>query len=126
MSSTIRSLVVKVGADLSDFEKKMKKISKELKTAGKDMTELGQTMTKGVTMPLIAAGAALTGLAVNAGKTADELITLSNKTGISVEQLQEMQYAARFIDVELETMTGSMMKLTKNMDMARDGTGEQA
>jgi hypothetical protein len=37
-----------------------------------------------------------------------------------------MQYAARFVDVEVETMTTSMIKLTKNMDMARNGSKEQA
>jgi phage-related minor tail protein len=64
-------------------------------------------------------------MAVSAGKTADGLITLSNKTGITTQALQEMSYAARFIDVDVETMTGSMQKLTKNMDMARRGSKEQ-
>ena len=65
-------------------------------------------------------------MTLNAGETADELITLSNKTGISTKTLQEMEYAARFVDVPLETMTDSMFKLTKSMDAAREGTGKQA
>lgn len=125
MSNVIRSLVVKTGADVSGFEKSMKKLSKDLKKTGKDLSSAGDTLTKGLTMPILGAGAALTGLAINAGKQADELITLSNKTGIATQALQEMEYAARFIDVEVETMTGSMQKLTKNMDMARRGSAEQ-
>jgi hypothetical protein len=37
-----------------------------------------------------------------------------------------MSYASRFVDVDLETMTGSMAKLTKSMDGARGGTGDTA
>ncbi len=86
---------------------------------------VGKAAVAGIAAIGTAAGAAAVGaykLATDAGKAADELITLSNKTGISVGQLQEMQYASRFVDVDLEVMTGSMVKLTKSMDAARDGT----
>lgn len=125
MSSVIRSLVVKVGADLTEFQKNMKQVSKDMKKVGKELSAAGSTLTKGLTLPILGAVAGLTGLAINAGKDADALITLANKTGITTQALQEMQYAARFIDVEVETMTGSMQKLTKNMDMARKGSKDQ-
>jgi phage-related minor tail protein len=73
-----------------------------------------------------AAGTAVVKMTLKAGEAADELSTLSNKTGISTKTLQEMEYAARFVDVPLETMTDSMFKLTRSMDAARDGTGAQA
>jgi phage-related minor tail protein len=73
-----------------------------------------------------AAGTAVVKMTLDAGEAADELITLSNKTGISMKTLQEMEYAARFVDVPLETMTDSMFKLTRSMDSARAGTGAQA
>jgi phage-related minor tail protein len=73
-----------------------------------------------------ATGAGILKITIGAGDAADELITLSNKTGISTKTLQEMEYAARFVDVPLETMTDSMFKLTKSMDAAREGTGKQA
>ena len=125
MSSVLRSLMVRVGADISDFDKSMKKLSKDLGKAGKELSTAGASLTKGLTLPIVGAVAGLTGLAISAGKGADELITLSNKTGISTQALQELEYAARFVDVEVETMTGSMQKLTKNMDMARRGSKEQ-
>ncbi len=125
MSKIISSLVVKIGADLTQFQQGMKKASKDLKSFGNTMTSVGSTLTKGITVPVVAAVTALSALSVKAGKAADELITLSNKTGISVKNLQELQYASRFVDVEVETMTGSMIKLTRAMDDARDGTEEQ-
>lgn len=64
------------------------------------------------------AGAALFSTTKKAGESADELLTLSAQTGLSVEQLQKMQYASRFVDVELETMTGSMAKLIRSMSQS--------
>lgn len=55
------------------------------------------------------------GLAVKAGQTADDLNTLAKQTGISTEELQKMQYAADLIDVPVDTITGSLRKLKKNM-----------
>lgn len=65
-------------------------------------------------------------LVTNAAAKADDLNTLAAKTGLTTEELQKMEYAASFVDVEVETMTGSMTKLVKNMDTARKGTGEAA
>lgn len=60
----------------------------------------------------------------NASTMADDLLTMSTKTGLSVEKLQEMQYAARFVDTELNTITGSMTKLTKSMTSGSAAVGE--
>ena len=61
-----------------------------------------------------------------AAKYADEMNTLSKQTGISTETLQEYEYAAKLVDVDVNTITGSLRKLTKSMSSAQDGTGEQA
>jgi phage-related protein len=83
----------------------------------------------GLTAMATAAAAAATALAkmtLDSGKWADDLNTLSKQTGISTEDLQKYQYAASRIDVSVETLTGSMSKLTKNMANARKGTGDAA
>lgn len=65
---------------------------------------------------------ALVSCTMKAAETADELLTLSSTTGITTDELQKMQYAANFVDVSLDTMTGSMNKLTRTMSSARDGS----
>lgn len=65
-------------------------------------------------------------MTVAAAADMDELITQSMITGFSTQELQAMQYAAEFIDVPVETVTGAMTKLTKSMADARDGTGTAA
>lgn len=57
---------------------------------------------------------------------ADDILTMSTVTGLSTDALQEYQYMADLVDVSVETITGSITKLTRNMLQARDGTGEQA
>lgn len=62
----------------------------------------------------------------SAAQTADDLLTLSSTTNMSTDELQKLQYASNFVDVSVETMTGSITKLTRNMDNAKKGTGDAA
>lgn len=57
---------------------------------------------------------------------ADDILTMSNNTSISTTTLQEWSYAAELMDVSVDTMTGSMEKMIRNMDNAREGTGDAA
>lgn len=59
-------------------------------------------------------------------KWADDLNTLSIQTGIGTDRLQEFQYMAGLVDTPVETITGSLRKLTKSMSSASDGTGSAA
>lgn len=56
-----------------------------------------------------------------AAASADEILTLSQITGLNTDTIQEMKYAANLIDVSFETIKGSMTKLKNNMQDARDG-----
>ena len=74
--------------------------------------------------PLSTAAAALVtamgGVALKSVQTADDLNTLSKQTGLSTDSLQKMQYASERLDVSVETITGAVTKMKKNMA----GTGE--
>lgn len=54
---------------------------------------------------------------------ADDLLTQSSVTGLSTDQLQEYAYMAELVDTDVSTITGSLTKLTRNMDSATSGTG---
>lgn len=51
---------------------------------------------------------------------ADEVLTMSSTTGLSTETLQELNYASELLDVNVETITGSMTKMEKSMGSAAD------
>lgn len=116
------------------------KLSGGLKTAGTAAAKLGSAglkfdvaAVKGAEKALKAYTTAMAGVATAAGRmaisaaeSADDINTLSTQTGLSTEEIQKFSYASDIIDVDLETMTGSMAKLTKNMSGAKDGTGTAA
>lgn len=54
---------------------------------------------------------------------ADNIITLSMQTGQTTDQLQEFAYASELIDVSVDTLQGSLRKLTNNMQDTMNGTG---
>lgn len=95
-------------------------------TASKISESTGKMAGKTKALSAAAGGtlAALGGLAIKAGQTADDLNTLSKQTGLSTEELQKMQYAADLIDVPVDTITGSLKKLKKNMTSTSSETQE--
>lgn len=65
-------------------------------------------------------------LAIGASQLSDDLQTQAQKTGLSTDALQEYAYMAELVDTDVETITGSMAKLTKSMASAKGGTGKTA
>ena len=57
-SKAIGFLNFKFGADLSGFERAMKKAQKKLKKFGKNVTKAGQNLSRNLTLPILALGAA--------------------------------------------------------------------
>ena len=82
-----------------------------LAAGAKNVQEKTATMSKVAGV----AAAGMVAMATKAAASADDLLTLSNVSGFSVEELQKLQYASSFVDVSMESMTGSITKLTKNM-----------
>lgn len=56
----------------------------------------------------------------------DTLLTESMTTGLSTQTLQELEYAENLIDVSVNTITGSLTKLTRNMASANEGNAAMA
>lgn len=70
-------------------------------------------------LPALAGGAAIAGLVAmgkHALNTADSLGKLNQKTGISVETLSTLSFAARTADVEQEALNGALVKFSRAMD----------
>lgn len=63
--------------------------------------------------------AAAGGAAYKAITLSDDLNTIATQTGLTTEEIQKFQYASDRIDVSLETLTGSMAKLIRNMEASK-------
>ncbi len=100
---------------------KAAKNSEEMKKAQDSLNKAFNTV-KVAALAVAGAVAGISAALIGAAKWADDINTLATQTGISTEQLQKFQYAAERIDVPVETLTGSMAKLTKNMQTAKEAS----
>lgn len=60
-------------------------------------------------------------ITLEAAADVDKLVTESMVTGLSTQTIQQLKYAENLIDVSYGTISGTLTKLTKTMDSARDG-----
>jgi len=115
-------------------QSKISALTDKLKAAGGALGKGVGYAAKGAAIAVAAVGTAAAvaakqvwDAAKETGTWADDLLTLSAKTGVSTKNLQEFQYASRFVDVEVETMTDSMARLIRSMSSGTDktkGTGK--
>jgi phage-related minor tail protein len=106
---------------LKNLEGQAKKTGKEFDFLGKNADKINGFM-KNAAIGAVGLGGGLIAMGVNAAKSADDINTLARQTGLSTDEIQKFQYASENIDVSLETLTGSMAKLTKNMQTAKNGS----
>lgn len=127
--------IIKAESKQKDYNAELRKLKAEtsaLGQASQKMADFGNAATKagqalaGVSAAAAGIDAALIGLAYKSGQTADELNTLSKVTGISAAELQKYKAAADLVDVSVETISKSQIKLKKNMATAASGTGAAA
>lgn len=60
------------------------------------------------------------------GEYADQVQELAVKYNLTTDEVQEYMYMQELADTSVETIAGSLTKLTKNMGAAQDGTGSAA
>ena len=124
--------------ELENCGKEAEETGDDLEDAGKQAGVFGDTMRGVVTGELIVKGleameqavkkvaGALKDAIVEGAHYADDIATLSVTTGLATDTLQEYQYMAGLVDTSLDTITGSLTKLTSNMYSAKSGTGAAA
>jgi minor tail protein len=69
---------------------------------------------------------AFAGMVKEVADVADDLVKLSQKTGISTEELSKLRYAATLSDVSNEQLSTGLAKLARSMESAAGGSGESA
>lgn len=123
-----RSSVIRVSVigDAKDLEKTFDSAEKKAGGFGDKMSKAGNKLTKGVTAPALAAGAAVVGLGLKAGQNADRLLDMAAQTGVSTDKLQEMEYVATQAGVSQDWYMKSVDEVIKAQDRLQKGTGPAA
>ena len=114
----------KSAIDVEKLAEATKKAGEMALQAGKALANFTIQGVKVMAAAVTSAATALTKMAVDAGKAADNINTLSKITGIGTKELQEFQYASDVIDVSVETLAGSMKKITSSISSASTGSGK--
>lgn len=96
------------------------------KTAEQGLVNVSQVLSGALGLSLASAFArvssGLKSLATDAISSGDELAKLSQRTGVTVEALQELRFAAKSAGVEQATMDKSLKMLGRSMGEASAGT----
>lgn len=104
---------------------KLRAASEQLKQIGSKATAAGHAMA-GISRAAGLVTGAIAALTVKSGKWADDLNTLSKQYSVGTKELQLYAAAARLVDVDVEDILKSQIKLTRNMSSASKGSERQA
>ena len=121
--------IIETESKLKTFEGQLKAVgnvnlraaSEQFKEWGGSLTEAGQKM-QGLSMAAAGVVAALAGISYKAGTNADDLNTLSKVYSINTGDLQKYAVAADLVDVSVEDIAKSHVKLEKSMYSANTGS----
>lgn len=120
-----------LGDEINQTGNKAKDLGGDFDTAKDKALTFGDTLKSSIIGNVVADGinaisSSLKGMAEDALESADTIQQLADETGMSAEKIQEWEYIGNNLGVAIDTITGAQMKLTKSMNKARDGSGEQA
>lgn len=137
MSRSLGTLSLDLIAKTGGFEAGMDKAARVADKRTREIERLAQAraksietafseMARSIAGPLAAAfsAGALVGMVKGIADTGDHLQKLSTKTGIAVEELSKLQYAARLSDLSNEDLGASLVKLNRVMGDAANGSKE--
>jgi ABC-type transporter Mla subunit MlaD len=125
------------GEGTNEATTETKQLGDKLDDTGKKALSFGDVLKANLISDVLVAGVKAIGSAISAAfgqmkelataamGTADELMALSDQTGISTEDLQVMKFQGDDLGVSLDTMTGTLSKLTKAMDAANGNAKDQ-
>lgn len=112
-STKLEQALGKAKARLRGFAESVKAVGTSVRDAGKAFALLGT-----------AALTPLLGAAKLFGHAGDELAKMSDRTGISVEALSELRYAAAMADVEMEALETGVRRMQRTLGAATEGSSE--
>lgn len=104
-----------VGAVAKDTETRMFAFGNKLKEAGTTLSGVGRQMLTSVTLPIMAAVGGAFAMAHSVGQAARQIQNLAASTGLTTDQLQQLQYISGIVGVNFSTLTREIMRLPSHL-----------
>ena len=114
-------LIAEIDADTKGFTRGMDKAEKRASGFGKKLAGVGKIAAGGLAVAGIAAAGAAAKLAADFLQTGDALHKMNIRTGVSVENLQKLDFAAQQSGSDLETLEKAFLKQSKVINDANSG-----
>lgn len=122
----LAKLVVRLEAQTAQYMAQLDKANKRLEKFDKQAEVSASRIAKGVVAAAAGAALAFGAMAFNAVKAADDMGKLAQSSGIAVESLSQLEYAASLSGSSLDELTIGMNKLTKQAVEAAKGSSSAA
>lgn len=103
----------------------LRALGEQFKQMGSQIEGAGQKM-RGLSTAAAAVAASIGAITVKSAQWADDINTMSKVYSISTKDLQKYSAAAELVDVDVETIAKSHVRLEKQMLAASKGTGASA
>ena len=122
MAERIKGLTIEIGGDTKGLDAAIKRTQKQLQTTGQKITNVGKTLTKAFTVPIVAAAT----LGIKSFAEVDKTMTLVNSTmGNTTEEANLLSKAMK--SAAANSTYGMSDAATSMLNFARAGlTAEQA
>jgi hypothetical protein len=117
-----QELIVKIGAKIDELKKGLSNAQNQLQEFGKKATSIGVSLSKNVTAPIAAIGAAAFANTVRIGNFADALLDLEQQTGLSTDALQEYRQVTTQAGVATDTIAQAAENLQKRFARGEEGS----
>ena len=114
-------LAIKISADMQEFEKGLSSAKESLQKFGKVTEDLGKSMTKNVTLPIVAVATGIFSLGVKTSQTADRIDKMSQKLGMSRDSFQKYDFILSQSGASIDSMSAGMKTLTKSISDVLSG-----
>lgn len=119
--ASIANLIVSMIADVGKFETDMTRTSKQQAARMKKMEQEAAKAGKAVAGAFTAATAAMTAMVYASTKTADEMQKMSQRTGLSTEELSKYKHVTDLADVSIEQFGKGIGKMQRSLVDASNG-----
>lgn len=125
--------IIETESQLKHFKSELRAIGQvNLRALGEQFQQIGSKLEsagrsmRGLSTAAAGVAASIGAITVKSGQWADDLNTMSKIYSISTKDLQKYSAAAELVDVDVETIAKSHVRLEKQMLSASKGTGASA
>jgi lambda family phage tail tape measure protein len=122
MAGSLGSLVVSLTAETAQFTAALSKASYNAEKNFKQISSFAKTAAG--SLAALYGASSIVGFVKQQIDLADATGKMAQKVGLSVEELSKLQYAAKLADVDATQLQGGLVRLSKGMIEAANGTGQ--